>query len=113
MSEGIEGDNGHLIRIEAMHPYYIDECRQARSVLNKPLILIGGMRKLSDMEEVVRSGTADAVSMCRPFIMDQHIVKKFRNGEIKESGCISCNKCLDEMRNNTFRCVFNEKLIHF
>ena len=41
------------------------------------------------------------------------IALQIRNGEIKKSGCISCNKCLDEMRNNTFRCVFNEKLIHF
>jgi 2,4-dienoyl-CoA reductase-like NADH-dependent reductase (Old Yellow Enzyme family) len=93
VSEGVEADRGHHIRPDAVSPYYLDECQQARKALKLPLILVGGMRKLADMEHVVKGGIADAVSMCRPFIMDPYIVKKFREGTANSSGCTSCNGC--------------------
>jgi hypothetical protein len=53
---------------DALQPYYLDDCRHARRVLSKPLILVGGMRNLIDMEAVLSDNIADAVSLCRPFI---------------------------------------------
>jgi 2,4-dienoyl-CoA reductase-like NADH-dependent reductase (Old Yellow Enzyme family) len=112
ISEGIEELPFHHIRADAIQPYYIEECRQARNALDKPLILVGGMRRLGDMRQVVASGIADAVSMCRPFIMDQHIVKKFRLGLSESSDCISCNRCIEEMHRQNIHCIFNPGLIH-
>ena len=113
ISEGIEEQPFHHIRPDAKNPYYLKECREARKTIAKPLILVGGMRELADIGNVVDSGLADAVSMCRPFIMDQHIVRKFRQGTISKSDCISCNKCIQEMHNRNLHCVFNHSLLHF
>jgi 2,4-dienoyl-CoA reductase-like NADH-dependent reductase (Old Yellow Enzyme family) len=107
VSEGIEQKWGHHIRKDAMHPYYVEECRQARSVLAKPLILVGGMRELRDMQTVLDEGTADAVSFCRPFIQDPHIVAKFRKGEADSSICNSCNECGERMIEGRFGCALN------
>lgn len=93
ISEGMEEDRGHHIRQDAVSPYYLEECRACRSSVKLPLILVGGMRKLGDMQQVVQNNLADAVSMCRPFIMDPYIVKKFRQGTADMSGCTSCNGC--------------------
>jgi 2,4-dienoyl-CoA reductase-like NADH-dependent reductase (Old Yellow Enzyme family) len=106
ISEGLEAQRGHHIRLEAVSPYYLEECQQARKALKLPLILVGGMRKLADMEQVVKSGTADAVSMCRPFIMDPYLVKKFREGTTDSSGCTSCNGC-SGMARRTLQCKLN------
>jgi 2,4-dienoyl-CoA reductase-like NADH-dependent reductase (Old Yellow Enzyme family) len=107
VSEGIEEKWGHHIRKDALHPYYVDECRQARRELTKPLILVGGMRQLQDMQAVLDENVADAVSLCRPFIQDPHLVVKFRKGEIKESICNSCNECGQRMIQGRFGCILN------
>jgi len=105
ISEGVETERAHHIRLDATSPYYLEECRRAREVLSLPLILVGGMRALKDMDAVIDEGMADAISMCRPFIMDPHIVRKFREGSADESECTSCNGCLGEMRKGDFQCV--------
>jgi 2,4-dienoyl-CoA reductase-like NADH-dependent reductase (Old Yellow Enzyme family) len=111
VSEGFEGQRGHHIRLDAVQPYYLEECRQARIRMAKPLILVGGFRRLSDMEIIVEEGTADAISMCRPFVMDQRLVQKFQAGLATHSECNSCNGCIQEMHKGNLHCVFRDKLI--
>jgi len=113
ISEGIEEEPFHHIRLDAKNPYYLEECCEARRAIAKPLILVGGMRELADIRDIVDGGLADAVSMCRPFIMDQHLVQKFRLGLISKSDCISCNQCIQEMHNQNLHCIFNDGLPHF
>ncbi len=57
-----------------------------------PLILVGGMRRASHMEEVLENGYADFISLSRPLIREPDLVKKFEEGK-EEASCISCNKC--------------------
>jgi len=111
VSEGVEEEAFHHIRKDAVNPYYLEECRQAKAALDIPVILVGGMRQLAEIEKVVDGGVADAVSMCRPIIMDQHIVRKFHQGKATESKCTSCNGCIAEMQKQNLHCIFNKKLI--
>jgi len=105
VSEGFEAELGYHIRKDAVSPYYIEECRQARQALSLPLILVGGMRVLKDMQAVLDEGIADAISMCRPFIMEPHIVRKFREGLTSESECTSCNGCLRFQQGERHLCI--------
>ncbi len=105
VSEGIEADQSHHIRINAMNPYYVDECRQVKEALSIPVILVGGMRKLKDMQAIIDGNIADAVSMCRPFVMNPYLVKNFREGTTDTSDCVSCNECLSKMRQAQLRCT--------
>lgn len=107
ISEGIEEKWGHHIRKDAVHPYYLDECRQARLILKKPVILVGGMREFGDMQAVLDQDIADAVSFCRPLIQDPHIIVKYRNGETARSSCVSCNECGERMIEGHFGCIMN------
>ena len=111
ISEGVEEQAFHHIRLDAAHPYYLEEAKEARKSVHKPLILVGGMRALTDIRQVIDEGIADAVSMCRPFIMDQHIVKKFHLGMTQSSNCTSCNRCIEEMHKQNLHCIFNQGLI--
>jgi 2,4-dienoyl-CoA reductase-like NADH-dependent reductase (Old Yellow Enzyme family) len=105
LSEGLEQDFFHHIRIDGIRPYYLEECREARKKLSLPLILVGGMRSLKDMQHVLDEGLADAVSLCRPFIMNPQLVKAFRLGTAQGSECTSCNACMATMREGRLRCV--------
>jgi len=105
VSEGIEEDFFHHIRSDAVSPYYLEECRQVRQALSIPVMLVGGIRKLEDMQKIISDGTADAVSMCRPFVMDPYLVKKLHAASVDGSQCTSCNECTLTMREGRLRCV--------
>lgn len=105
VSEGLEEDFFHHIRLDVTNPYYIDECRKTKDALSIPVMLVGGMRKLKDMQEVVEDETADAVSMCRPFIMNPYLVKNLRAGTAEGSDCTSCNQCMRKMGQGKLKCV--------
>jgi 2,4-dienoyl-CoA reductase-like NADH-dependent reductase (Old Yellow Enzyme family) len=104
ISEGIEFAGGHHIRPGALAPYYLDEGRAARKALKLPLILVGGFRELKDIEAVLKEDIADAVSMCRPFVMDPLLVKNFREGTATKSNCISCGGC-SGMKRTGLKCT--------
>jgi 2,4-dienoyl-CoA reductase-like NADH-dependent reductase (Old Yellow Enzyme family) len=61
-----------------------------------PLILVGGMRRTSHMEEVLEEGSADLISLSRPFIREPDLVSRFEAGNTAAS-CVSCNKCFAAM----------------
>jgi len=74
--------------------YNLDAAKMIKPVMGKAsLILVGGIRKLAQMEEIVQQGYADLISMSRPLIRDPMLVKRFREGKTAEASCISCNKC--------------------
>lgn len=76
------------------HPWNIEAARMIKPHLGQvPLVLVGGLRRLEEMEQIVVNGDADLVAMCRPFLREPDLVAKFRAGEAKEAACISCNRC--------------------
>ena len=58
------------------------------------LFLVGGMRRVAHMEDVLEQGYADYISMSRPFVREPFLVKRFREGKQDEAACISCNNCM-------------------
>jgi 2,4-dienoyl-CoA reductase-like NADH-dependent reductase (Old Yellow Enzyme family) len=75
--------------------YHLEAARTMKPVLGDvPLILVGGLRSVPFMEEVLRKGEADFVSLSRPFIRDPHLVRKIREGQTVRASCTSCNKCI-------------------
>jgi 2,4-dienoyl-CoA reductase-like NADH-dependent reductase (Old Yellow Enzyme family) len=65
-----------------------------------PLMLVGGMRRMSHMEELVERKQIDLVSMSRPFIREPFLVKRFRERKADKASCISCNKCFAAIAND-------------
>ena len=63
-----------------------------------PIFLVGGMRTVSYMEEVLKGGYADCVSLSRPFIREPALVKMIRDHNQTEVTCKSCNGCLMEIQ---------------
>ena len=86
-------------------PYYSTIVAELRKTAKIPLIHVGGVRCLADMEAVLEAG-ADLVSISRPFICESDLIARLLAGQ-KEARCISCNKCFTLYRKEKRRCVFH------
>ena len=65
--------------------------------------IVGGIRSLACMEAIVERGVADMVSMCRPFIREQDLVKKLKRGQAR-AACTSCDRHGEIMRKAMLHC---------
>jgi 2,4-dienoyl-CoA reductase-like NADH-dependent reductase (Old Yellow Enzyme family) len=75
-----------------------DELQVKPAMGDMKSFIVGGLRRIEHMEEIVENGYADFVCMCRPFIREPDLVKKFKEGK-KEVSCIYCNKCIGAILN--------------
>ena len=78
--------------------YFRDWCKTIKSEVKIPVMMVGGLRSFRLMEEVVRKGEADFVSMCRPLISEPGLIRDWEKGNHHRARCISCNKCLLGLR---------------
>ncbi len=95
-------------KFELKGPYNVETTKMIKPVFGDiPLFAVGGWRKLSQMEEAITNGDTDFISMCRPFIREPNIVKRFKEGKAEKTSCKSCNKCLAALPNNIeVRCYY-------
>jgi 2,4-dienoyl-CoA reductase-like NADH-dependent reductase (Old Yellow Enzyme family) len=74
--------------------YNLEAAKVIKSFIGEvPLLVVGGLRSVAHMEEVVKNGFADFISMSRPFIREPNIVKKISEEKVASVACVSCNKC--------------------
>ena len=91
--------------------YNLEAAKLIKPVIGEiPLLIVGGMRKVSQMEEVLNRGFADFISMSRPFIREPNIVNKIREGKADSVACVSCNKCFAAVANNLPVYCYNKGL---
>ena len=95
MAEAGKGSVWKGLRSEEDEGYFMDNAVRIKEAVGIPVFGLGGFRTFSVMEDAIREGRADLVSMSRPFIREPHLVKKHRQGLIKKAACISCNLCFN------------------
>ena len=99
LAEEIYGDMVGKFDIE--EGYNLDATKLIKTKLkDTPLILVGGLRTRSFIEDVLEKGYADFISMSRPFIREPFLVQNFKEEKQTKAVCVSCNKCLGAVPNN-------------
>ncbi len=83
------------IRTEADEAYFRDLAQRARQVTQRPVLLVGGLRSRAVMEDVLASGDADFISLCRPLICEPDLPERLRQGQAR-AACISGGQCWPE-----------------
>jgi 2,4-dienoyl-CoA reductase-like NADH-dependent reductase (Old Yellow Enzyme family) len=73
--------------------YFRYLAQRARPATRLPISLVGGFRSRGVMEEVLTSGDADFISLCRPLICEPDLPNRLREGVQERSCCISANRC--------------------
>ncbi len=93
-------------KYKPIHNYNVNSAERIKKNVDIPVIVVGGIRKLSDIENIIETRGIDFVSMCRPFIIEPNIVNKFQDHKAVESRCIDCGYCLFGVANNKLKCYF-------
>ncbi len=94
------------VRFEREAYFLPDALKLRQAVPDIPLILVGGLRSRAVMQDVLDKGF-EFVAMARPLIREPNLPKRMKAGKTDAATCISCNKCLVEMRRKTgIKCVW-------
>ncbi len=115
VSEGLErGGANHIkkdIKYRKGEAYYASWAKEVKKVVNIPIILVGGMRSFDMMETFVTKNYTDCISMCRPFIREPDIIRRWQLNNRKPAKCISCNLCLERiLQEKPVECVQETRL---
>lgn len=72
--------------------------------VNVPIILVGGNRSLSLMEDILNNSKIQYASLSRPFLREPDLINRWAVEDNSKAKCISCGKCRDIQGNS---CIFN------
>ncbi|MCJ7737078.1 MAG: NADH:flavin oxidoreductase [Anaerolineae bacterium] len=81
------------IKRREQEAYFRPIAQDARKVTDLPILLVGGLRSRDVMEDVLSTGDADFISLCRPLICEPDLPNRMRQGELERATCISGNRC--------------------
>jgi 2,4-dienoyl-CoA reductase-like NADH-dependent reductase (Old Yellow Enzyme family) len=90
--------------------YQLPSTTQLTAVSKVPRIVVGRFRTLEEVEQVLKTGCADMVSMVRAHIADPDLVRKTLEGRVEEiRPCIACNQgCIGGLyRHGKVGCAVN------
>lgn len=110
VSEGLESGGANHIKKDIQpgqgEAYYMAWAQEVKKAVTVPVISVGGMRSFDLMETFALEGSTDCISMCRPFIREPGVVKRWQTGDRDPARCISCNLCLNKiMHEEPVECV--------
>jgi 2,4-dienoyl-CoA reductase-like NADH-dependent reductase (Old Yellow Enzyme family) len=78
--------------------YFRKASRALKKLGKAPVILVGGIRSYLLAERLVDEGIMDYIAMCRPFIREPLLIKRWQSGDLRKATCISCNGCFGPAR---------------
>jgi 2,4-dienoyl-CoA reductase-like NADH-dependent reductase (Old Yellow Enzyme family) len=98
------------IRSKDKEAYFLPYAREISKLIASPLILVGGIRSLDVIENILTEEIVDFVALCRPLIRQPDLPNKW----LKKIGgltadCISCNGCVRSTMVGRIRCIPEEK----
>jgi 2,4-dienoyl-CoA reductase-like NADH-dependent reductase (Old Yellow Enzyme family) len=88
--------------------YNVDAAMQIKKNVSIPVIVVGGIHRLADIEDIIGNKGIDYVSMCRPFIIEPAIVRKFQENKKNASACINCSYCLIGVVAAPLKCYYGK-----
>jgi 2,4-dienoyl-CoA reductase-like NADH-dependent reductase (Old Yellow Enzyme family) len=92
----LSGDFGPVrkgVTAEKNEAYFEEQARAFKEKLSVPLILVGGIRSFQKAEQLIQDGYADYISMCRPFVREPDLVKRWSGGDRSHARCASDSLC--------------------
>ncbi len=88
--------------------YNLEAAMAIKKAVNIPVILVGGITKLEEIEDIINNDKFVAVSMCRPFIIEPDIVNKFKTKKQTQTKCIQCNFCIIGCEKSPLKCYYGK-----
>ena len=88
--------------------YNLKAAKAIKQAVSIPVITVGGLHTMNDIESALDGGSTDYVSMSRPFIIEPDIVRRFQDGKQTASRCIMCNYCALMIEVDKVKCHYGK-----
>lgn len=75
--------------------YFRKWCQEIKTATEIPIMMGGGLRSVSLMEEIIETGDADFITLSRPLISEPSLINDWKNNKLKKARCVSCGTCFD------------------
>ena len=115
ISSGIDGQGITSIRTGILkreqEGYFRPLARLARQRTDLPILLVGGFRSQDVMEQTLKSGEADFISICRPLICEPDLPERLRLGRQPRSTCVSGGLCYPKGEGQGISCRCNRRVL--
>ena len=92
-------------KVKPKNPIFYKETKKISENVNIPVVLIGGIRDMDTMEDILKESNIQYFGIGRPLVCEPDLVKRWENGERCKSKCIGCNGCA---KNLAHTCVLNK-----
>jgi 2,4-dienoyl-CoA reductase-like NADH-dependent reductase (Old Yellow Enzyme family) len=90
--------------------YFRDLAVAVKRRVTVPVGVVGGLRSLETLEDLLFEGVGDFFSLSRPLIWEPDLPARWAAGDRSPARCISCNGCFVAGREGRgVRCVVREK----
>ena len=101
LKTNVHKSNAQKGKFDFIEPYNLDAAKVIKpGIGDLPLILVGGIRKMDQMEDILNNNYADLISMSRPFIREPYFIRSLKEGKKTSSDCQSCNRCIAAIFND-------------
>ena len=100
----IEVSGSDYQKVKMKTPYYFESTKKLADIVNIPVMLIGGIRDLDTMEDILKNTKIEYFGIVRPVMCEPDLPKYWKEKGNRKSKCISCNGCFKE-----HACVFRKK----
>jgi len=88
--------------------FLIKDARQIVGAVGIPLVLVGGVCGMADLERASEAGF-EFVQIGRALIADPDFPRRLERGETTDSDCDHCNRCVAAMDAGGVRCVTHDE----
>lgn len=85
--------------------YFRNYAEMLEDKVKCPVILVGGNRSIENMNDVLNETSIEYLSLSRPLICEPGLIKRWMDGDVSLSRCISCNNCYQTFNH---KCIFNQ-----
>ncbi|MGQ1910735.1 NADH:flavin oxidoreductase [Marinifilum sp. RC60d5] len=84
--------------------YHLDATKKLSEKVDTPIILVGGLRDVDEIDKILSETKIEAFSMSRALVRESDLVKRWMSGDRTKAKCVACNSCFNP---NGIECFFN------
>lgn len=89
-----------------LHNYNFDAAAAIKRAVSIPVMVVGGIRRIEDMQFALDNNIADYISMSRPFILEPSLINHLKEKKQTASRCIDCGYCLPGIMSRPLQCYY-------
>ncbi len=84
--------------VETIEGAQLDDSRQIKTAVGIPVLCTGGFQRASLIRSAIERGDCDAVTIARPLVANNDLVRLFEQGQdYPARPCSYCNRCLNNV----------------